>query len=72
MRHGLFCGTHDNYPCDCGVMQRENDYGQVTPPYGTQIVCECGAAKLGAQPFGPEHSRWCPLATPPEQESPGA
>lgn len=35
--------------------------GQIWPPK----KCECGAAKLGAKPHSPAHSRWCPVAGKP-------
>lgn len=26
------------------------------------LQCECGAKTLGAKPYTPEHSHWCPVA----------
>lgn len=43
------------------------------PPQATPAApaCECGAAKLGAPPMSPTHSRWCPeFSDAPKAQAP--
>jgi formylmethanofuran dehydrogenase subunit B len=55
------CGAPAGKPCTTSC---DDDSVPVEQVKLWAASCECGAAKLGALPESPAHSRWCPVSPP--------